>query len=415
MFLRISLLGFGGPNAHLALMLDEVVERRGWLSRQHFLHLVGITNLLPGPNSSEVAIHIGYTQRGWRGALATGLAFLLPTFVLVVSFSWLYFRFGTLPQVEGVFWGLKPAILAVILAAGWKLARVALEAPPPPEDGDPAPSVGGGPLRLQRLLLLLLAFGGVATSLFLDRWEVGAMALGGVLGWGLWHGRGPRGAQGPPQPEAAPTPDALEPKSEGPGAGTPGRFGFLLIPLSVSAIPSVAAPLGQIFGLMLGTGAVLFGGGYMLVAILEPFVVQAYGWLTPQQFLDGIALTQAVPGPIVTLVAFVGFAVAGVPGAAVATAGIYIPSFAAVLVAAPALERWRHLEGVAAALRGVNAVVAGAILGVGLTLIPSALEDLWGGAILMAALVALIRFRTKAIWLVLAGIAAGLAHVVAGA
>jgi chromate transporter len=187
-------------------------------------------------------------------------------------------------------------------------------------------------------------------------------------------------------------------------------MGFLLLPTTASIFPSAAAPLGQLFGLMLGTGAVLFGGGYMLVALLEPFVVGSFGWLTPEEFLDGIALTQAVPGPIVTLVAFVGFAVAGVPGAFVATAGIYIPSFAAVLLVAPVLDKWRHMEGVAAALKGVNAVVAGAILGVGLTLLPSALEDLWGAAILMAALVALIRFRAKAIWLVMAGIGAGLIH-----
>jgi len=163
--------------------------------------------------------------------------------------------------------------------------------------------------------------------------------------------------------------------------------------------------------LTLGAGAVLFGGGYMLVALLEPFVVGAYGWLSPQEFLDGIALTQAVPGPIVTLVAFVGFAVAGVPGAAVATAGIYIPSFAAVLLVAPALDRWRDRTGVAAALKGVNAVVAGAILGVGFTLIPSAVGDLWGSLIAMIALLALVKFKVKAIWVVLGGICAGLIHI----
>lgn len=414
-FLRISLLGFGGPNAHLALMLDEVVERRGWLTKEHFLQLVGITNLIPGPNSSEVAIHIGYTQRGWRGALATGLAFLAPTFVLVVLFSWLYFRFGTVPQVEGVFWGLKPAILAVILAAGWKLAKVALEAGPEPDIGDPGSPVGKGSLRFQRVLLLLLAFGGVATSFLLDRWEVAAMALGGVLGWGLLRG-GSSGASSTTRPGDGGTP--TESSSEHPPGksrgGAAGRLGLLLLPAWAPGLPSALVPLGQLFGLTLGAGAVLFGGGYMLVALLEPFVVGSYGWLTPQQFLDGIALTQAVPGPIVTLVAFVGYGVAGVLGAAVATAGIYLPSFTAVLLVAPVLDKWRRMESVAAALKGVNAVVAGAILGVGLTLLPSALEDLWGGAILLLALVALIRFRAKAIWLVLGGVGAGVLHAVLG-
>jgi chromate transporter len=388
-FLRISLLGFGGPNAHLALMLDEVVDRRGWISREHFLQLVGITNLLPGPNSSEVAIHIGYTQRGWRGALATGLAFLTPTFLLVLFFSYLYFRFGTLPQVEGIFWGLKPAVLAVILAAGWKLARTALERP------------DTGRSAIQRPLLAFLALAGVATSLLLDRWEVGAMAVGGLLGWALLRDPGVRDEPREQEME--------RPRSAG---------GFLLLPAAVSAslpaLPSVAAPLAQLFGLTLGLGAVLFGGGYMLVALLEPFVVGAHGWLTPQQFLDGVALTQAIPGPIVTLVAFVGFAVAGIPGSVVATAGIYLPSFGAVLLVAPALERWRHLESMGAALRGVNAVVAGAILGVGISLIPPALEDVWGGGILFLSLAILVRFRLKALWIVAGGIVAGLLHVILG-
>ena len=148
----------------------------------------------------------------------------------------------------------------------------------------------------------------------------------------------------------------------------------------------------------------------MLVALLEPFVVEGFGWLTPNQFLDGIALTQAVPGPIVTLVAFVGFSVAGVPGAIVATGGIYLPSFVAVLAVAPHLEKWRHVGGFRAALRGVNAVVAGAILGVGLTLLPQGLPDLWAGAIFLAALVSLVRFRVPAAWVVAGGLVAGVGH-----
>jgi chromate transporter len=365
-------------------MLDEVVDRKGWLTREHFLHLVGITNLLPGPNSSEVAIHIGYTQRGWRGALATGLSFLAPTFLLVVFFSFLYFRFGSIPQVEGVFWGLKPAILAVILSAGWKLGRVAMAAdgpPPPPGSG----TISSPKATFQRSVLILLALGGMAAALLLERWEVAAMAAGGAIGWGLLRGR--KG-----------------------GGAPPSILGLALVPTSTSFLPPLVAPIGQLFGLTLGAGAVLFGGGYMLVALLEPFVVESYGWLTPGQFLDGIALTQAIPGPIVTLVAFVGFAVAGVPGAAVATAGIYIPSFVAVLLVAPWLERWRHLEGVGAALKGVNAVVAGAILGVGVGLIPPAIQDLWGSLILLVALVALVRFKAKAIWIVGGGIGIGLTH-----
>ena len=151
----------------------------------------------------------------------------------------------------------------------------------------------------------------------------------------------------------------------------------------------------------------------MLIALLEPFVVESYGWLTPDQFLDGIALTQAVPGPIVTLVAFVGFSVAGIPGALVATAGIYLPSFAAVLAVAPHLEKWRHVDGFRAGLLGVNAVVAGAILGVGLTLLPSGLPDQWAAALFLVALLVLIRFRVPAVWVVAGGLLAGILHFLA--
>jgi chromate transporter len=381
-FLRISLLGFGGPNAHLALMLDEVVDRKKWITREHFLHLMGATNLLPGPNSSEVAIHIGYTQRGWRGALATGMAFLLPTLVLVTFFSALYFRYGTLPEAEGLFWGLKPAVLAVILAAGWKLGKAALGFPEAPSRS-----------------LFLFALGGVLTAFFLDRLEVPAMMVGGIIAWFLFRDRSKGLLGGRPR----------EPSSGQDDKGNLSALAFPLtapVALTAGLIPAFGS-LGHLFLLMLGTGAVLFGGGYMLVALLEPFVVESLGWLTPGQFLDGIALTQAVPGPIVTLVAFVGFSVAGIPGALVATAGIYLPSFAAVLTVAPHLERWRRMDGFKAALKGVNAVVAGAILGVGFTLLPAGLPDRWAAGLFLAALLALVRFRVPAVWIVVGGLAAG--------
>lgn len=378
-FLRISLLGFGGPNAHLALMLDEVVEKRRWVTREHFLDLLGVTNLLPGPNSSEVAIHIGYTQRGWRGGLVTGLSFLAPTFVIVVALSFLYFRFGTVPAVTGLFWGLKPVIVAVILGAGWKLGRAAVT----------------------DAKLLGLALAGLAVAVFLDRWEVAAMAAGGVAGWLLY-----RRAPGPGEPAGATDGGIIMPLGR-PPAGKPKRRAPLLL-LPSGAFAAAVGEFGRLFWLTFWTGSVLFGGGYMLVALIRPYVVETYGWLTAQQFLDGIALTQAVPGPIVTLVAFVGYAVAGLPGAALATAGIYLPSFAAVFLVAPHLERWRQVGWFQAALKGVNAVVAGAILGVALTLVPPAVPDLWAGLLLAGALVAVFGFGVGVLRLVLAGLAAGL-------
>ena len=406
-FLRISLLGFGGPNAHIALMLDEVVDRKGWITRQHFMHLVAATNLLPGPNSSEVAIHIGYTQRGWRGAFATGLSFLLPTLIMVTVLSALYFSYGSLPSVEGIFWGLKPAVLAVILAAGWKLGKTAL----------------GFPEHLE-WHLFLLALGGIGVAFFYSGSEVPAMAAGGLLTWLLFKRTSGVGGPGtPPRPapkgrqESKPStlalPFALPPAAASGmtpviGSGLTsslGASGFLGVLGSLGSLPSL-------FLLTLGAGAVLFGGGYMLVALIEPFVVESAGWLTADQFLDGIALTQAVPGPIVTLVAFVGYGVAGVPGAIVATAGIYIPSFMAVLAVAPHLEKWRQADGFRAALKGVNAVVAGAILGVGFSLLPPAVPDRWAAGLFLISLLALVRFRAKALWVVAGGLLAGVIHFV---
>ena len=363
-YLKISLLGFGGPSAHLALMLDEVVERRGWITREHFLHLVGVTNLLPGPNSSEVAIHVGYTQRGRVGAITTGLAFILPAFFIVLGLSWLYFRYGTLPGVAGVLWGIKPAVLAVIVGAGVRLGRAAVH------DG-----LGG-----------LLAVAGAGVALAAGGWEVAAMVSGGALTWARWR------------------------RKEGSGVARPKDGGLprlALLPLVPIAGASLGT-LGMVFVTHLWIGSVLFGGGYVLVALLEPLAVGRYGWLTSGAFLDGVALTQAIPGPISTLTTFVGYSAAGVPGAVLATVGLYLPSFAAVMLIAPHLERVRGLAPFKAALDGVSAVVAGAIVGVAAGLFPQAVRDPFAGALFVVALVLLAKSRLASGWIVLGGLAAGI-------
>jgi len=366
-FLKISLLGFGGPNAHLALMLDEVVDRRRWLTRERFLEIMALTNLLPGPNSSEVAIHVGYTQRGWTGAMATGLTFLLPTFVMVTALSGAYFRFGALPQVEAVFWGLQPVIVATVLSAGWKIGRAGVKTP----------------------LQGILAAGGAAVSLISGQAIIMAMLLGGLITWAR-HSRG-----------------GEEPR---PGPRTQRRTGLLAAPMV--AIGGSLGTLGSVFLTHLWIGCVLFGGGYVLVALLEPWAVDRYGWLTSSQFLDGVALTQAVPGPISTLSAFVGYAAAGVPGAVLGTVGIYLPAFVSVLLVAPRLERLRELATVRRALAGVVAVVAGAVVGVGASLASAGVRDVWSGGVVIVALALAIRWKLPVIWLVAGGLAMGLLRLV---
>jgi chromate transporter len=365
-------------------MLDEVVERRGWLSRQRFLEIMALTNLLPGPNSSEVAIHVGYTQRGWPGALATGLTFLLPTFVMVTALSALYFEYGTLPQVEPVFWGLQPVIVAIVLAAGWKIGRAGVKN------------------RLQ----LFLASIGAAVSLVSGQAIIAAMVVGGVVT--LWVRGGWGANRGPPRRQDRGTPDGGESHvdPEGPEAR---RGGSLVLPLIT--LGGSLGTLGTVFATHLWIGAVLFGGGYVLVALLQPYAVEQYGWLTSAQFLDGVALTQAVPGPISTLSAFVGYAAGGIPGAVLGTTGIYLPAFASVLLVAPRMERLREVEAVRRALEGVVAVVAGAVLGVGLSLAAAGIQDGVAAVIAVAALVLAAWRKVPSLWLVGGGLAAGLLRI----
>jgi len=383
-FLRLALLGFGGPNAHLALMLEEVVERRGWLTREEFLELMAVTNLLPGPNSSEMAIHVGYTARGVPGALVTGLTFLAPAFFMVTGLSWLYFEYGSVPALGPVLFTLKPIVLAIILRAGVKLARTA---------------VTGG-------LEVVLAAAGLAIAVLYDGWVVPAMLLGGVVTWAVGRGK-PRGSG----TLAVWVPLPFLTASQA-GAG---RTGSALAGGGLMASLAAILPTWALAGVVhLGIGLVLFGGGYTLVVLLQPIAVGEYAWLTAGQFLDGVAITQAVPGPISTLAAFVGFSAAGFGGATLATAGIYLPAFLAVLIVAPRFARLRQVAGIKAALRGVSAVVAGSLLGVALTLAPPAVPGITGGVIFSVSAAALLSGRITPLALILTGLAGGVVAGVVG-
>ena len=366
-FLRLSVLGFGGPSVHLALMLDEVVERRRWMDRAAFLDLMAVTNLLPGPNSSEMAIHVGYTQRGVAGALVTGLAFLLPAFFMVTGLAWIYFGVGAAPTAGVLLAGLRPVVVALIVHAGLKLARAA------------TPSRG----------LWVLAILGAVVGALAEAWVVPAMLLGGLSGWVT---------------------------SRRDGTETPPRLRSL-VPVPAIAAMLVTGSLGVIATVFLahfGLGAILFGGGYVLVALLEPLAVGQFEWLTAAQFLDGVALTQAVPGPISTLAAFVGFAAAGVAGACAAIVGIYLPAFLAVLLVAPHLDRMRANPAMRGALAGVGATAAGTILGVAARLFPVVVTTVGAGTLFALALVALVRFRLPAVWLIVSALGVGVVRVVMG-
>lgn len=390
-YVGISLLGFGGPNAHLALMLDEVVERRGWLTRERFLELMAVTNLLPGPNSSEVAIHVGYTQRGWAGALATGLAFLLPTFFMVTGLSVLYFEYAALPQVEALFWGIQPVIVAIVLSAGIKIGRAAVRTP----------------------LQAVLALSGAIVSLFSGVAIIAVMLLAGVWMASRVMGEGGRG-DGTDRGDGVDRGPGVESDDSDESEGGRGPSTALSWALPV-VLPVVASGgLATVFLTHLWIGAVLFGGGYVLVALLQPYAVVQYGWLDAGQFLDGVALTQAVPGPISTLSAFVGYAAAGIPGAIAATVGVYLPAFAAVLISAPRLERWRTLPRVSAALTGVVPVASGAVVGVGGSLVLAGVRDPFAAGLAFVAFVAAAWKKVPSLWLMLIGLCAGVVRMLLG-
>jgi chromate transporter len=348
-FLRLGTFGFGGPPAHIAAMHDDLVRRRGWIDERRFVEVVGVTNLIPGPNSTEVAIHLGYLRAGIPGGIVAGLAFMLPAFVMVLGLSWLYFESGPFRLREDVLGGIQPVALAAVLGASWRLRSAV---------------VGGWrkPLLGAAALVLTIAF-----PLLSPVWLLAAGAFALLT-------------------------------------SIPRSGAALVVPIPVAAVGLGGLPgLAWVF---FRTGVLLFGGGLVLVPLLAPEVV-ARGWLTEPAFLDGVALGQATPGPIVLTAAFVGFAVAGVVGAVVATVAIFLPSFLAVLAGSgPFLRRFRDRPAVAAFVEGVSAGALGAILASAVLLGEAALAGPVRIAIFVGALAAIL-LRAPVALVVLAGAVLG--------
>ncbi len=367
LFFKLGVIGFGGPAAHIAMLEDEVVKRRGWLSREHFLDLVGATNLIPGPNSTEMTMHVGYERRGWAGLFTAGACFILPAALLTGTLGWLYAAYGTLPEVEPFLRGVKPAVLAVILGALWRL--------------------GTSALKHWRLLPVGAA---VTLTLALGVSEVVALLGGGLFGmlWLVGY-------------------DALK-------AGRGLRAGVLVPLLAAPATARVVAWLAQDgppnevslwkLGLFfLKVGAVLYGSGYVLIAFLEGDLVQGYGWLTEQQLLDAIAVGQFTPGPVLTTATFIGYVIAGLPGALVATVCIFLPSFLFVALLNPLIPKLRASRYAAAFLDAVN-VSAVALMLVVTVELGLVVLDAWTAWLIFAlAAVAAFRYEVNAAFLVLGG------------
>lgn len=368
LFLKLGLIGFGGPAAHVAMMEDEVVRRRRWLSSQEFLDLVGATQLIPGPNSTELAIHIGLKRAGYAGLWVAGIAFILPAMLLVMLCAWVYVRWGSLPAADALLYGVKPVIIAVLVQALYGLGRTALKT--------------WGLLSLGLLCLVFLG-GGLH--------ELAVLASGGGLAWFWYFVR-----QRPALPEAAAILVA-------PGLSA----AWASLSLAASA-PPAGISLSHIFYFFAKVGSVLFGSGYVLLAFLRGDLVERWGWLSETQLLDAIAIGQITPGPVFTTATFIGYLLSGPLGALVATCGIFLPAFIFVALSAPFLPRLRQSAAAGAFLDGLNVASWALMLTVAWQLADQALVDALSLGLGLVSSILLIRFRLNAAYLVAGGALLGL-------
>ncbi len=360
LFFRLGLTAFGGPAAHISMMEDEVVTRRSWLSRQHFLDLVGATSLIPGPNSTEMTMHIGYERAGWWGMAVAGTLFILPATALTGILAWLYVTFGTLPAVEPLLVGIKPAVIGIIVTAVYRLIPKAVK-------------------NWQTAVVGV----GVLTAALLGVDEITALLVGSILGVLLLR-------------------------------AAAGSVALLLLPLPGNGLRflmqsegETAVSLWNLGLFFLKIGAILYGSGYVLIAYLEGGLVNQLGWLTQAGLLDAIAIGQFTPGPVLTTATFVGYVIAGVPGAIVATLGIFLPSFMFVLLLNPLIPKMRQSAWLAAFLDAVNVAAVGLMVAVLISLGQQTFTSWQGVIIALLALVASIRFKVNSAWIVLGGAGMG--------
>jgi chromate transporter len=356
-FLRLGGTAFGGPAAHIAMMEEEVVRRRRWLTREEFLDLLGATNLIPGPNSTEMAIHIGHRRAGWPGLIVAGLCFITPATFIVLAIAWAYVRFQTLPQAGALLYGLKPIVIAIVLQALWGLACGAVKS-------------------------RLLGVVGVATAVgsFFAVHEIALLLTAGTLVAVARAARRP-------------------------------AMACVALPSLPAAVAAGSAPsfsLGVLFLSFLKIGSVLFGSGYVLLAFLRADLVDRLHWMTEAQLLDAVAVGQVTPGPVFTTATFIGYILSGLNGAAVATVGIFLPAFVFVAASGPLVPRLRRSQTAGAFLDGVNVASLGLMAVVTWQLGHAAIVDVTTLTLAVISATALLYFRVGSTWLVLGGALVGL-------
>ena len=365
-FLKLGTIAFGGPAAHIAMMEDEVVRRRRWMTNDEFLDLLGATNLIPGPNSTEMAIHIGHRRAGWKGLLVAGGSFILPAVLIVIGFAWAYVRYGSIPEVKGVLYGVKPVIIAIVMQALWSLGHASIKTRFLAAIGITGIILTF--LGLHELLVLLGAGLAVAATQLTTRSIKGQNSFLSLI------------------------------------SGSP----LILFLQSVGTSAATASfSLSLLFLFFLKVGAVLYGSGYVLLAFIRADLVNRWHWLTESQLLDAIAVGQVTPGPVFTTATFIGYVLGGTKGAAVATVGIFLPAFVFVAVSGPLVPRIRRSPTAGAFLDGVNAAAMSLMVVVTYQLGRAAIIDLPTIALAVISGALLFGFRLNSAWLVLGGGIAG--------
>jgi chromate transporter len=357
LFLKLGAFSFGGPAAYIAIMQRETVRNRNWVDDQTFLDLVGATNLIPGPNATEMAIHLGLRRAGWRGFLSAGVLFIIPGMLATLVLAWAYVQFGSLPEVGWVLYGIKPVIIAVILQALWDLGKKAVK-------GWVTALVGIGVIAIYMLGLneILLLFAGAAVTL-------------AIYAIRRYHGKSAVAVVGLP-----------------------------LFKLPLTAIAGVVGfSQTTLFLTFLKIGAVLYGSGYVLVAFMRSEFVTRLGWITNQQLLDAIAVGQATPGPVFSSATFVGYLVGSWPGALLATLGIFLPSFVFVALLSRILPWSKKSPWARNFLDGMNVASLGLMAAVTWELGRAGVVDIFTIVLALVSLVLVLRFKVNSVWLILGG------------
>ena len=364
--LKIGLISFGAPTAHIAMMENEFVRKRKWISEDQFLDMLAAANLIPGPNASELAYHVGYVRAGLPGLALGGLAFILPAFLASAILGAIYVKYGALPFVGDLFYFVNPLVLAIVIDTTWRVGKSSLK--------------GWEQFLIFGLTIAASLVGGNETVILLS-----AGALGVLLHYWL------KQKQQPPLALWSFVPLPL----------------LGLVPLFINALPILENRLVQIFLYFLKTGAVLFGSSMVLFGLIQNDVVNRFGWLTPQQLSDSITVGQITPGPVLSSTSFIGFLSGGWAGAALATLGVFLPGFILVAVTAPILMKLRESKVAQSFLKGVNASVVALILMVAINLGRTGLVDVWTILLFVVGLFVLLKFEVTPVYLVITGILLG--------